>query len=157
MTPEEINDDIAHKNQLIHTHKRNLHQLKLQAATLGLHTPPHIKITIEDTEKEIATLQEHIALLQKQRATPPQTQSPIDKRELRKRILAHFDSERIEILCEDITDQLTQAGHNIAVSPAIVGGNGLETIILNLINYLERRGVLPYLIEAIRAEQPGII
>lgn len=80
----------------------------------------------------------------------------IDKSELRSRIVKAFDLERLEILCADINTRLEQVGSEVRVSPVIVGGRGLETIILNLIDYLDRRGMLIYLLDAIRKAQPGL-
>lgn len=87
----------------------------------------------------------------------PTPQPPLDKRELRKRLLKHFDGERLEILCEDISTRLEAAGHPVKVTPAIVGGKGLEAIVKNLIAYLEQRELLPFLLDAVREAQPGLL
>lgn len=81
----------------------------------------------------------------------------IDKVELRRRMLKAFDRERLEILCADINAHLEGEGSDLRVSLEIVGGRGLETIILNLIEYLDRRGFLTYLLDAVRTTQPGLI
>lgn len=81
----------------------------------------------------------------------------VDKVELRRRMLKAFDRERLEILCADITARLEREGSKVRVSPEIVGGRGLEAIILNLIEYLDRRGLLIFLLDAIRKTQPELI
>ena len=99
------------------------------------------------------------------RATPAptaQTSQPkeelmVDKTELRRRMLRKFDDERLRLLCDDINTRLERAGSDVRVSPAIVGGRGLEIIIANLIDYLDRRGLLSFLLDAVRSEEPGII
>lgn len=81
----------------------------------------------------------------------------VDKVELRRRILKTFDRERLEILCADISARLEREGSEVRVSPEIVGGRSLEAIILNLIEYLDRRGLLTHLLDAARKAQPGLI
>ena len=81
----------------------------------------------------------------------------IDKTGLRNRMLKAFDAERLELLCVDINTRLERAGSDIRVSPAVVGGRGLETIIANLIDYLDRRGMLNHLLDAVRKAQPGLV
>ena len=81
----------------------------------------------------------------------------IDRTELRSRMLKAFDAERLELLCVDINTRLERAGSDIRVSLAIVGGRGLETIVANLIDYLDRRGMLHYLLDAVRKAQPGLV
>jgi len=39
----------------------------------------------------------------------------------------------------------------------MVGGEGKRTKVLNLIDYLDRRGRLPYLVSAVRQARPEII
>ncbi len=43
------------------------------------------------------------------------------------------------------------------VDPEIVGGSGKPAQVLNLIQYLDRRGYLDYLVKAVRRARPGII
>jgi hypothetical protein len=74
---------------------------------------------------------------------------------LRRAIAGHFTLEEIAILCEDVEQALRDAGYDIAVDPEAVGGRSREGIALNLIRYLEHRGVLRYLVDAVRRERPG--
>jgi nucleoside phosphorylase len=79
-----------------------------------------------------------------------------NKADLRRLLLQAFDRERLELLCADINARLQNEKTEVRVTPEIVGGRGLEAIILNLIEYLDRRGLLHYLLEAVRNIQPGI-
>lgn len=45
------------REELLHTHQRRLHELELQAATFGVHTPPHIRTEIEDIRAEISQIE----------------------------------------------------------------------------------------------------
>jgi hypothetical protein len=65
-------------------------------------------------------------------------------------MLKAFDRERLEILCADINTRLEQEKSDVRVTLDIVGGRGLEAVTLNLIEYLDRRGLLPHLLDAIR-------
>jgi len=82
-----------------------------------------------------------------------------NKTELRRKMLSAFDEERLAILCADIQERLKAANVQppTPVSLDIVGGKGLETKILNLINRLDQRGLLQYLLDAVREAQPGLV
>lgn len=57
LTAEEIDaDEIRNLQALRSRLKRVLHELQMQRATMGINTPPHITIQIEDTEREIADI-----------------------------------------------------------------------------------------------------
>jgi hypothetical protein len=88
---------------------------------------------------------------------PHLSRTEVDKSELRRRMLKSFDRERLEILCADINARLERDGNEVRVSPEIVGGRSLEAIILNLIDYLDRRGLLTSLLDVVRKTQPGLI
>lgn len=53
-------DDQMHKRELIEIHMRNLRELQKQAATFGLHCPPHITNEIADLQAQIAQLCQEI-------------------------------------------------------------------------------------------------
>ena len=50
-----------HNQKLIATKQRRLQKLQEQEAMMGINTPPHISIEIEDIEEEIAQLQAELA------------------------------------------------------------------------------------------------
>jgi tetraacyldisaccharide-1-P 4'-kinase len=43
------------------------------------------------------------------------------------------------------------------VNLEIVGGDGQTAVVLNLIKHMERRGLLSYLVKAVRNARPGLI
>lgn len=78
----------------------------------------------------------------------------LDKAELRRRLLGQFSRTDLEVLCVDINAKLKRDGSQVKVSLDIVGGEGLESIIVRLIDYLENRGKLGYLVDAVREARP---
>ena len=69
-----------------------------------------------------------------------------------------FNIGDLELLCDDLEQDLKNAGiTGVPVNLELVGGSNKTTIILNLIGYFERRGLLPYLVAAVRRARPGII
>jgi hypothetical protein len=81
----------------------------------------------------------------------------VDKRALRTAILQSFSREDLDLLCADIEADLHQNGINEMVNLEIVGGNGQTAVVLNLIKHMERRGLLSYLVKAVRNARPGLI
>lgn len=55
-----ISADVEHLQKLIETKMRYLQTLELQEAKMGLSTPPHIKIEIEDLKQELAELRQQL-------------------------------------------------------------------------------------------------
>jgi DNA repair exonuclease SbcCD ATPase subunit len=166
MNAEERNQEIARKRELIKNHQKALHALELQKAKFGIYVPHYIQTEIDEIQKHIKDLEAEIERLQsatdEQEDQPtPIAQNPgvdVDKTTLRRRMLENYDDpERLAILCTDINTRLKQAGSDVRVSPAIVGGQGLEAIIMRLIDYLDRRRLLNVLLEALRSDQPDII
>ena len=87
-----------------------------------------------------------------------EARAAIDKRLLRKTIVEHFSLEEVSELCADIQNSLTASGiKDVQVSLDYVGGNSLPAKVLNLIEYLDRRVYLSYLVSAVRQVRPGII
>ncbi len=80
----------------------------------------------------------------------------VNKRALREMIIKYFSSGDLELLCADIQQDLTSHNIELLVNLDIVGGENLRMQALNLISYMEHRGYLSYLIQAIRLARPGI-
>ena len=76
---------------------------------------------------------------------------------LRDILIKHFSIAELELLCADITDALNRDRIPQRVNLEIVGGNSLETYALNLIQHLERRGLLSYLLDAVEEERSHIL
>jgi hypothetical protein len=84
-------------------------------------------------------------------------QPTVNRRDLRKAMIQAFSTGELNLLCADIQQDLADDGIELPVNLEMVGGEGMETRALNLINYLHRRGFLNYLVEAVRRERPGKI
>lgn len=81
----------------------------------------------------------------------------IEPRALRVAMIQAFNLEDLEILCADVEADLHKDGIDEMVSIEIVGGSGKSGIILNLIQHMDRRKLLPYLVKAVRTARPGLI
>jgi hypothetical protein len=81
----------------------------------------------------------------------------VDQRQLRDVMVKHFGQEELALLCHDIELELEKAGIEQQVNLEIVGGSGKAMQILNLIQYLDRRGYLSYLVAAVQRARPGSI
>ncbi|MBX3082430.1 MAG: caspase family protein [Anaerolineae bacterium] len=79
----------------------------------------------------------------------------LDLTHLREVIASHFNLEEIEIICADIQTKLYTSGINLSVNLENVGGNSKEMKILNLINYLNNRGYLNFLVVEVQTRRPG--
>ena len=71
-------------------------------------------------------------------------------------MVSAFSIEDLEILCSDIEEALTNAGKPTQISLDMVGGSTLPAKVLNLIEYLDRRGYLNYLVDQVRKERPNL-
>jgi hypothetical protein len=90
---------------------------------------------------------------------PQQTKrtSAVDKRALRGVMLSAFDMDELEALCWDAQGLLQDEGIDLAVSLEMVGGGSKMAIVMNLIEYFDRRGHLEHLVQAVRNARPGLI
>lgn len=68
-----------------------------------------------------------------------------------------FNVEDLDVICQDEQEELNNNGIELLVNMDMVGGQGKAGKILNLIEYLARRGYLPYLLRAVRQARPGLI
>jgi len=91
---------------------------------------------------------------------PPPPKPPggsVDLRALREAIVQFFSNSELEELCFDVQENLRADGINLEVNLDIFGGDGKRAKVLNLIQYLDRRTYLRYLIDAVRRARPDII
>lgn len=87
---------------------------------------------------------------------PPPAPARVDKRTLREAIIAAFSLEELTVLCADVERDLVAAGvTTVPVSLDMVGGQGKTARVLELIEYLDRRGYLDYLVNNARQARPG--
>lgn len=101
--------------------------------------------------------QQAIAVVADRIGAAPQAAGAVDQRALRKALVAAFTVEELDILCADIQQDLANDGVQLTVSLDTVGGKSEERQTLNLITYLDRRGYLSYLVNALRRERRGIL
>ena len=92
----------------------------------------------------------------------PPPADEVDRRVLREKMVAEFSLEDLEVLCADVEVALEDAGVRVQGRPLqvnleIVGGSGKRGKVLRLIQYLDRRGYLDYLVNAVRQLRPGSI
>lgn len=87
----------------------------------------------------------------------PQASEHINKKILRAKIVEAFSTEELEILCADIEQDILNAGIELELKWDEIGGKSKENKTLKLIEYLDRRGYLSYLVAAIRRERNNLI
>ena len=76
---------------------------------------------------------------------------------MREAIIRSFGATDLDLLCADIEQDLANDGIDLQVNTAVVGGDSLPGQVLELIQYLDRRGYLDYLVNAVRRARPGTI
>lgn len=81
----------------------------------------------------------------------------VDKRTLREAMLKAFTTDDLKILCSNVQDSLADSGIELQVNLDVIGGSSKPMQVLNMIDYLSRRGYLDYLVKAVREERPGLI
>jgi hypothetical protein len=86
-------------------------------------------------------------------ALASQPVASLDRPALRRAMRDALSLDDLEMLCADITARLRNAGQSLTVSVGIVGGGGLEITVLNLIQYMDRRGLLQVLLDALRERE----
>lgn len=80
----------------------------------------------------------------------------VDKRTLRQALIEAFSLEDLELLCADVEQDLADDGITLPVNLEMVGGSTKPGTALRLIDYLDRRGYLGYLIQAVRRHRSGL-
>lgn len=81
----------------------------------------------------------------------------IHKRDLRDILLRAFNLEDLASLCINIEDAFARHEIGYQVNLEMVGGQGKEGVVVQLIDYLDRRNTLDFLINAIEDMRPGLI
>jgi hypothetical protein len=89
---------------------------------------------------------------------PPEKKSSVSGNlELRKLLERNFSIDELTLLCADITDAFTRDNIQEKIDLQIIGGSTLPMYALNLVQYLDHRGYLNYLGEAIRVARPNLL
>lgn len=103
--------------------------------------------------------QQAITAVTQRIGSAPRTASAVDQRSLRRAIVEHFTVEEEATLCADVNQDLAHDGVELNLDLDAVGGpaQGEEAMAQKLISYLDRRGYLSYLVNAVRQARPGVI
>jgi hypothetical protein len=125
---------------------------KVVGAEIG---PPTAPPTAPPRSKARRELEEQLAEFARPISPPPA--GDVDRRALREAMVQTFSLEDLEVLCADVEETLKDAGLPVQVNLEVVGGGGKRAKVLNLIQYLDRRGYLGYLVDAVRRARPGLI
>jgi hypothetical protein len=80
----------------------------------------------------------------------------VDQKKLRELIINHFNNDELELLCADIQQLLDKDSIDEKINLDILGGGGLEIKAYKLINFMENRGYLGYLLKALQQARPMI-
>jgi hypothetical protein len=88
---------------------------------------------------------------------PAPSTPEVNQAALRTAMVGAFSSDELQTLCADVEQILKDSGHELTVNLETVGGSSKPVQVLNLIQYLQRRGRLPALLQAVRAARPGLI
>ena len=80
----------------------------------------------------------------------------VNKRSLRSALMKGFAESELQVLCADIKEDLKHEGVDLNLDLEIVGGTNKENKIVNLIEYLERRDLLEYLVTAAQQERRNL-
>ena len=82
----------------------------------------------------------------------------VDTRALRVAMVSAFSNEELDALCFDLQEELkANSIFNEPISLEMVGGSSKNAMVLNLIQFCERRALLPHLVRAVRSARPGIV
>jgi hypothetical protein len=171
-------DEINQQRELLATHRQTLAHLVQQAAMFGgeRFAPPYVMHGIREARKNIQRIKKNLRDWREEvddqandgdtaiSVPSPTDQSPAvveavlpDKRALREAIVEKFSLDDLDLLCADVEQDLAADGIALQVSLELVGGSGKPGKVLNLIAYLERRGCLHYLVNAVRRSRPELI
>jgi len=81
----------------------------------------------------------------------------IDKRALREALIQHFSLEDLDILLADVAQDLAQKKITLQLNLETAGGQSKAGKVHNLIEHLDQRRLLSYLVAAARRARPGLI
>jgi hypothetical protein len=90
-------------------------------------------------------------------ASPARVAMPVGKRALRAALEQHYSLEELQLLCADLQEDLGSAGTEVRLTMDDLAGGTKAAKVLSLVEYLDRRGKLGHLVEAIRLQRPGIV
>lgn len=110
-----------------------------------------LKLTArENSEAAIADVAERLG-------EAPAAASSVNRTALRKALVRGFSLDELEVLCQDVRQELADDGVDLDLDLDSLGGREVpeETLAQRLIDHLDRRGYLSYLVQRVRVERPG--
>jgi hypothetical protein len=81
----------------------------------------------------------------------------VDRVKLREAIVRRYNMEELELLCSDVEQEMRADGLDIPFSLDVVKDGGISYRVMKLIDYLERRSIVAYLVRRVRKELPGAL
>jgi len=87
----------------------------------------------------------------------PAASSSVNRTALRKALVKGFTIDELALLCDDVRATIADDGVELDLDLDTIGGRSQpeEMLALNLIQHLERRGFLTYLVRQVRSARPG--
>ena len=79
----------------------------------------------------------------------------VDRVKLRDLLVDRKNLEDLEVLFYDVEQEMRSDGVELAVNMEVTGGSGKAVRVQRLIDYLDRRGKIAYLVRRVRKEYPG--
>src|SRR5437867_4012527 len=99
-------DDRAQLEQLIQIRTKYLRQLEQQEASFGMYVPPYIRLDLDNTRAEIASLEARLAQLTGQRPSSSgqsgqagDVRPPVQHAALHRVLTEHYNLEELRTLC----------------------------------------------------------
>ena len=148
--------DILHRIKLI----QNVEMVRRVNYPLG--EKPKWKIaSISDTIPKTENIMSPISILPVIDETVPNEKlryGVVNHQLLRKKIIDNFKPNELEVLCDDIEANMIGDGETTHLSLNMFGLNRpVMNLVNDIIKYLYNRNLLPYLIDAIQLERPGLL
>jgi hypothetical protein len=158
-------DDITHLYHQLKTAQDNLRLIEERKSEYVLSTDIPLQLIKEEAliKSQIDALTRQILALEEYKPSDIhvgdvalKNREDIDKRQLRTYLIDKFDEEELAILCADVEHALHADNIHVSVDLEIVGGKSKTSKVLNLIQFLDRRGLLGYLVRIVRESRPGL-
>jgi Effector-associated domain 7 len=152
-----------HLERLRQNHIRRLHMLEERTAIYGIDSSPQDRIEIENIKAELALIDRQLCppvMATRPEASAAQAEpkqavpDPIDRRRLRDVLMNAFSLDDLVSLCLDIQEALRNDDIDLSVNLDLFGDSKLNKV-LGLIEYLDRRNYLVYLVKVVRELRPG--
>lgn len=137
-------DDI---NKLIRTHERSLNILEQQQAAMGLQTPPHILIEIEDTRAEIEKLRTELRQLEGGGRGKPVS---YNSKNIRTLLLEGFSEAELRDFCHDepmfrpVENELSSTSSKAEIVQRILSYAERKVLMEPLLNWAKEQGPAKY-------------